>query len=272
MSLPIINTSTNLAVNANVEVHTNSSLGSFAVTLPVGVEIDEVVKFIDIGRNWTYHPVTVLTAEGNTFTDSTTSFVLKYPGIYEFLYIGNQQWIYFYTTMQDPNIINNVVANGFTSSIFNNTLTITSDVVSNKAPNTVYSGPSSGLDDTPTFRNLVAADLVPSPVDNGIVFTSSGLNNQSSSLTFSNNTVFTPSLNITSSASMGKINLINGTATVNTSKVSGTCCIFLTVQNSNGSNAGNLRISSKINGISFSILSTSPSDNSTVAWILLDSQ
>lgn len=265
MSLPVVNATGNITVSSNVEVHCNSSGGSFTVTLPAGTSND-VVKFIDVGRNWNSNPVTVITSGGNTFYDGSTSYSLSYPGLYEVDYLGDGQWIYFSTLMQDPNIVNNLsLSGGLSGSILNNTMSLSFSSVEN--PNTVYAGPASGSSGATTFRQLVSKDLNTSTVSNGLFYDNSGSIAQSSDLTFSGTSLSTPALNL---ASSGSVNLSSGFATVTTNKVTSTCLIFLTVQSSNSGTVGNLRVTSKVAGTSFNIQSSSPTDVSTVGWMIIN--
>jgi len=265
MSLPIVNANSNLIVSPNVEVHCNSSGGSFNVTLPIGSSND-VLKFIDIGRNWNQFPVSVLTNGTDVFYDGTTSYTMTYPGIYEFNYIGNNQWIYFSSPMQDPNIVNNLNLNGLTGNINNNTMNLSFSSVTNS--NTLLAGPTTGSADLASFRSLVSKDLCSNTVTNGLYYNDNGNISQSSDLTFNGVSLSMPVLNTSSS---GSVNLANGFATVHTNKVSANCLIFLTVQAINSGAVGYQRITSKVNGTSFNIQSTSPTDSSTVGWLLINS-
>ncbi len=68
-----------------------------------------------------------------------------------------------------------------------------------------------------------------------------------------------------SNAAMGAATLIGGTVTVSNNKVTANSRIFLTAQ-STGGTPGALRVSSRVNGVSFTITSTSGADTSKVAW------
>jgi hypothetical protein len=70
-------------------------------------------------------------------------------------------------------------------------------------------------------------------------------------------------------AKMGVATLVTGAATVNTSAVTATSRIFLTVQTAGGTQ-GFLRISARNAGVSFTITSTSASETSTVAWLIVE--
>lgn len=70
-------------------------------------------------------------------------------------------------------------------------------------------------------------------------------------------------------AKMGTATLVAGAATVNTSAVSATSRIFLTVQTAGGTQ-GFLRISARTAGVSFTISSTSATETSTVAWLIVE--
>lgn len=70
-------------------------------------------------------------------------------------------------------------------------------------------------------------------------------------------------------ARMGLATLSAGTVTVNTTKVTANSRIFLTAQSS-GAAPGALRVSARTAGTSFTITSTSGTDTSTVAWVILE--
>lgn len=70
-------------------------------------------------------------------------------------------------------------------------------------------------------------------------------------------------------AHMGVATLSSGSAVVSTNRVTANSRIFLTGQNTSGT-AGILRVSSRIAGTSFSIGSSSGSDNRDVAWIIIE--
>jgi hypothetical protein len=72
----------------------------------------------------------------------------------------------------------------------------------------------------------------------------------------------------TAGARMGSATLVGGTATVNTTAVAATSRIFLT-SNAGGGTPGWLRVSARVNGTSFTITSSSGTDTSTVAWLIL---
>lgn len=72
-----------------------------------------------------------------------------------------------------------------------------------------------------------------------------------------------------SNAKMGTATLVAGAATVNTSVVTATSRIFLTVQTAGGTQ-GHLRISARTAGSSFTITSTSATETSTVAWLIVE--
>jgi hypothetical protein len=72
-----------------------------------------------------------------------------------------------------------------------------------------------------------------------------------------------------SNAKMGTATLVAGAATVNTSVVTATSRIFLTVQTAGGTQ-GHLRISARTAGTSFTITSTSATETSTVAWLIVE--
>lgn len=72
-----------------------------------------------------------------------------------------------------------------------------------------------------------------------------------------------------SNAKMGTSTLVAGTVTVATTAVTATSRIFLTVQTAGGTQ-GHLRISARTAGTSFTITSTSGTETSTVAWLLVE--
>lgn len=68
---------------------------------------------------------------------------------------------------------------------------------------------------------------------------------------------------------MGAATLVGGTVTVNTGKVTANSRIFLTGQNSSGTH-GELTVSARSVGTSFTITSSSGSDTRSVAWLLVE--
>jgi hypothetical protein len=72
-----------------------------------------------------------------------------------------------------------------------------------------------------------------------------------------------------SNAKMGTLTLVAGTATVNTSAVTANSRIILTVQTAGGTQ-GFLRISARSAGTSFAVTSTSATETSVVAWLLVE--
>lgn len=70
-------------------------------------------------------------------------------------------------------------------------------------------------------------------------------------------------------ARMGTATLVAGTATVNTTKVTANSRIFLDNQ-ALGGTAGFLRVSARTAGTSFTITSSSGTDTSTVAWMIVE--
>lgn len=70
-------------------------------------------------------------------------------------------------------------------------------------------------------------------------------------------------------AKMGRIALVGGTRTISTTAVTANSEIFITNQ-SPGGTPGMLIVSSRIAGTSFTILSSSVLDTSTVAWIIIE--
>lgn len=72
-----------------------------------------------------------------------------------------------------------------------------------------------------------------------------------------------------SNATMGVATLVGGTVTVTTSKVTATSRILLTHQN-NGGTVGFVTISARVAATSFTILSSSATDTSDIAWVILE--
>ncbi len=70
-------------------------------------------------------------------------------------------------------------------------------------------------------------------------------------------------------ATMGTATLVGGTATVSTTKVTANSRIFLTTNTAAGT-VGTPYVSARSAGTSFTITSTSGSDTSTVAWIIIE--
>lgn len=70
-------------------------------------------------------------------------------------------------------------------------------------------------------------------------------------------------------ARMGAAVLVAGTITVNTTAVTANSRIMLTGQNTSGA-AGELSISARVAGTSFTITSTSGTDTRSVAWIIFE--
>lgn len=70
-------------------------------------------------------------------------------------------------------------------------------------------------------------------------------------------------------AKMGTATLSSGSATVSTTAVASTSRVFLT-SNADGGTPGWVRVSARTAGTSFTITSSSASDTSTVAWLILD--
>jgi hypothetical protein len=70
-------------------------------------------------------------------------------------------------------------------------------------------------------------------------------------------------------ASMGAATLVAGTVTVNNTLITGNTRIFLTGQNSSGTH-GELTISARSVGTSFTITSSSATDTRSVAWLLIE--
>lgn len=70
-------------------------------------------------------------------------------------------------------------------------------------------------------------------------------------------------------ACMGRATLVGGTVTVNTTAVSANSEVFLTCQTPGGT-PGFLRVSARVAGTSFTILSSSGTDTSVVAWMIVE--
>ena len=71
-------------------------------------------------------------------------------------------------------------------------------------------------------------------------------------------------------ATMGLATLSSGSATVNTTKVTANSRIFLTIQDPNGGTIGTVYVSARTASTSFTITSTSGSDVSKVAWLIVE--
>ncbi len=80
---------------------------------------------------------------------------------------------------------------------------------------------------------------------------------------------FTVGIKEGTNAKMGSVALTAGSATVSTTAVTATSRIFLTSQ-VDGGTPGFLRVSTRTEGTSFTITSSSATDTSTVAWVILD--
>lgn len=72
-----------------------------------------------------------------------------------------------------------------------------------------------------------------------------------------------------SNAKMGTATLTAGSATVSTTAVAATSRIFLT-SNTDGGTPGFVRVSARSAGTSFTITSSSGTDTSTIAWMIVD--
>jgi hypothetical protein len=70
-------------------------------------------------------------------------------------------------------------------------------------------------------------------------------------------------------ATMGSATLVAGAVTVSTTKVTANSRIFLT-SNTDGGTPGWVRVSARTAGTSFTITSSSGSDTSTIAWIIVE--
>lgn len=70
-------------------------------------------------------------------------------------------------------------------------------------------------------------------------------------------------------AKMGTAVLVAGTVTVSTTAVSATSRVFLT-SNTDGGTPGWVRVSARVAGTSFTITSSSATDTSTIAWLIVD--
>lgn len=71
------------------------------------------------------------------------------------------------------------------------------------------------------------------------------------------------------SAARGAATLVAGTVTVNTTAVTASSIIMLTGQNSSGA-AGELTISARVAGASFTITSASPTDTRSIGWLIFE--
>jgi hypothetical protein len=70
-------------------------------------------------------------------------------------------------------------------------------------------------------------------------------------------------------ATMGAATLVAGTVTVNTTKVTANSRIFLSGQNSNGTH-GEVTVSARTAGTSFTITSSNAADTRSVAWMIVE--
>jgi hypothetical protein len=70
-------------------------------------------------------------------------------------------------------------------------------------------------------------------------------------------------------ATMGRVALVAGTIVVNTTKVTANSEIHLTSQ-IDGGTPGFIRVSARVNGTSFTILSSNAADTSTIGWIIIE--
>jgi hypothetical protein len=70
-------------------------------------------------------------------------------------------------------------------------------------------------------------------------------------------------------ATMGTATLVSGTVVVPTTKVTASSRIFLTGQNNSGT-VGELMVSARSAGTSFTILSSSNTDTRAVAWVIVE--
>ena len=73
-----------------------------------------------------------------------------------------------------------------------------------------------------------------------------------------------------STGNVGKVTLVGGTATVNTTKVTANSIIQLTVQGGTLVNVGFQYISARVNGTSFTITSSNASDTCDVGWVIIE--
>ena len=73
-----------------------------------------------------------------------------------------------------------------------------------------------------------------------------------------------------SDARIGVVTLVNGVATVSTTGVTTNSRIFLTSQQDGNGQAGAMRVSSRIPGVSFTISSSRTNDTATVAWMIIE--
>lgn len=72
-----------------------------------------------------------------------------------------------------------------------------------------------------------------------------------------------------SNSFMGADVLVGGTVTVNNTRVTVDSRIFLTAQDNSG-DVGSVSISARVAGTSFTISSTSVTDTSTIAWLIIE--
>lgn len=70
-------------------------------------------------------------------------------------------------------------------------------------------------------------------------------------------------------AKMGAATLVAGTVTVNTTAVAANSRVMLSGQNSSGTH-GELTVSARVAGTSFTISSSNAADTRSIAWLILD--
>lgn len=78
-----------------------------------------------------------------------------------------------------------------------------------------------------------------------------------------------PRAGYTPNALRGAATLVAGSVTVNTTAIGAASVVMLTGQNSSGA-AGELTISARVAGTSFTITSASGTDTRSVGWLILD--
>lgn len=74
----------------------------------------------------------------------------------------------------------------------------------------------------------------------------------------------------TAAARMGIATLAAGTVTVSTTAIKSNSRVFLTIQDPNGGTPGAVYVSARVASTSFTITSTSGTDTSQVAWLIID--
>lgn len=133
---------------------------------------------------------------------------------------------------------------------------------------------------------LVYSSTILGGTDNSIVALSSNFNNiaiiactgvTATTNNSVNNSVYVPNICVTkgisiysagTEATAGSVQLIAGSATINTTKVTAASLILLTAQDNNS--IGVLRVNNRNVGTDFTIVSSNGADNGLVAWMIVE--